>query len=260
MVGNVRTHYIEAGNGEPLVLLHSGEYGASAINSWENNIEALSEHFHVYALDMLGYGYTDKLFSFDDAQALRFNHIKDFLQVLCIEEASFIGNSLGGGMILTVAAQENPIWPINKIITISGGGPNNPAGHDILNNYDCRKEYMQKILDLLFCDEKWKIGDYLDKRYETSIIPGSWEAATAARLKSPVAQDKERTFPNYGNVKVPVLICAGDQDPLKFPDYAEKLYNSLPNSTVKMFEKCRHCAHIEHSERFNELALEFLLK
>ncbi|MDQ0218645.1 alpha/beta fold hydrolase [Peribacillus cavernae] len=260
MVGNIRTHYLEAGSGEPLVLLHSGEYGGSAQNSWENNIEELSKHFHVYALDMIGYGYTDKLFSFDDAHALRLNHIRDFLNVMCIEEASFIGNSLGGGMILSVAAQEQPIWPIKKIITISGGGPNNPAGHDILNNYDCTKEYMQKILDILFYDEKWKSGEYLDQRYESSIIPGAWETASAARLKSPVGQEKERVLPNYGNVEVPVLICAGDYDTLKFPDYAEKLNSSLSNSNVKMFEKCSHSAHIEYAEQFNELALEFLLK
>ena len=112
MVGNIRTHYLEAGEGEPLMLLHRGEYGASAVNSWEYNIEALSKHFHVYALDMVGFGNTDKLYSFDDAQAFRLNHIREFMRVMCIQEASFIGNSVGGGMILSVAAQDQPILPI----------------------------------------------------------------------------------------------------------------------------------------------------
>ncbi|KAB2336246.1 alpha/beta hydrolase [Cytobacillus depressus] len=259
MVGNIRTHYLEAGQGEPLMLLHSGEYGASAENSWEYNIEVLSKHFHVYALDMVGFGGTDKLFSFDDAQGLRFNHIREFMRVMCIQEASFIGNSVGGGMILAAASQDQPILPIKKLITISGGGPINPEVFETLNNYDCSKEYMEKILDLLFYEDKWKSGEYLDKRYETSLIPGTWEAATAARLKSPAAKEKERHIPDYGKIKVPVLICAGEHDTLKFPDYAEKLQSSIPHAKVQVFKNSSHCAHIEQAEQFNEIALEFLL-
>ena len=115
MVGNIRTHYLEAGEGEPLILIHSGEYGGSAENSWEYNIEALSKHFHVYALDMVGFGHTDKLFNFDDPQAFRLNHIREFMQVMCINEASFMGSSVGGGMLLAVAAQEQPICQLKSL-------------------------------------------------------------------------------------------------------------------------------------------------
>lgn len=259
MVGNIRTHYLEAGEGEPLILIHSGEYGGSAENSWEYNIEALSKHFHVYALDMVGFGHTDKLFNFDDPQAFRLNHIREFMQVMCINEASFMGSSVGGGMLLAVAAQEQPILPIKKLIVISGGGPIDLEAFGILTKYDCTKEYMEKVLDLIFYEDKWKSGEYLEKRYESSLIPGAWEAASAARLKSPVAKEKERHIPDYGKIKVPVLICGGENDKLKYPDYAEKLQSSIPNSQAKMFGKCRHNAHIEHAEEFNELALEFLL-
>lgn len=257
-VGQIKTHYLEAGSGEPLVLLHSGEYGASANNSWEFNIEALSEHFHVFALDMIGYGNTDKLFRFDNPAALRVQHITDFLKTMCIEEASFIGNSLGGGMILSVATQEHPVWPIKKIITISGGGPNNPKAHEVLNNYDCTFEYMKTIHGFLFYDDKWKTDEYVQQRYDASLIPGAWETASAARLFSPVAKKKELKIPDYTKIKVPVMIVAGDHDELKFPEYAQKLGDTIPNSTVHMVEQCGHCAHIEKADQFNELAITFL--
>lgn len=257
MIGNIRTHYLEAGQGEALVLLHSGEYGSNASISWEYNIEALSKHFHVYAIDMIGYGYTDKLYSFDNAAALRIQHITEFLRTFCIEEASFAGNSLGGGMILSVAAQENPVWPIKKILTISGGGPNRPEAHDFLGKYDCTKEFMKQIVDMMFVNEPWTSDEYVEKRFHASLIPGHWEALSAARLKSPATVEKPLKVPDYSNVKVPVLICAGDRDPLKHPDYAEKLHASLSNSRVYTFENCGHSAQIEYAERFNQLAIDF---
>ena len=56
LVEGMRTHYFEGGRGFPMVLLHSGEFGASAELSWEFTLPALSQHFHVVAPDWLGFG------------------------------------------------------------------------------------------------------------------------------------------------------------------------------------------------------------
>lgn len=50
-VEGMRTHYLEAGEGFPVVLLHSGEFGGCAELSWEFNLPALAEHFRVIAPD-----------------------------------------------------------------------------------------------------------------------------------------------------------------------------------------------------------------
>ena len=81
-VDGIRTHYLEAGSGPVLVLLHSGEFGGSAELCWEFNIPALSQHFQVIAPDWLGYGETDKLFDFADMWQRRVDHITRFLQVV----------------------------------------------------------------------------------------------------------------------------------------------------------------------------------
>src|SRR5690625_531236 len=179
---------------------------------------------------------------------------------MCIEEAYFMGNSLGGGMILSVATQDNTVWPIKKALTISGGGPNYPEAHEVLNNYDCTKEYMQKIHDYLFFNEKWKTEEYVEKRYQASIIPGAWETASAARLRSPVAEKKELVIPDYSKIDIPVMVCAGDNDRLKYPDYAKKLKDTIPGAEVQIFENCGHCAHIEYADKFNKLAIDFFSK
>src|SRR5947209_2721355 len=114
MVGDIRTHYLEAGQGEPLILLHSAEFGGRADFSWRYNIQALAGHFHVYAPDMLGFGGTDKLYSFTDPAGFRIRFVRDFMDTLCIPSAHFMGNSFGGSLILTVAAMPPVAWNIRS--------------------------------------------------------------------------------------------------------------------------------------------------
>ena len=54
-----RTRYLEAGTGPPLIMLHGMGAGTSA-NSFDFVLEPLAEHFHVYAMDMLGFGLGDR--------------------------------------------------------------------------------------------------------------------------------------------------------------------------------------------------------
>src|SRR5947209_1103874 len=87
----MRTHYLEAGEGHPLVLLHSGEFGGCAELSWEFNIGPLSKHFRVLAPDWLGYGKSAKVVSFDDMKGLRLRQIAAFLKTIDVPRAHFMG-------------------------------------------------------------------------------------------------------------------------------------------------------------------------
>jgi pimeloyl-ACP methyl ester carboxylesterase len=60
-VDGIRTHYLEAGEGRPVVLLHSGEFGGCAELRWEFTLPKLAELYRVIAPDWLGFGETDKL-------------------------------------------------------------------------------------------------------------------------------------------------------------------------------------------------------
>ncbi|MGH3967050.1 MAG: alpha/beta fold hydrolase, partial [Mycobacterium sp.] len=61
VVDGLITSYLEAGAGDPIILLHGGEFGASAEIGWEHNISALAEHHRVLAPDMLGFGESAKV-------------------------------------------------------------------------------------------------------------------------------------------------------------------------------------------------------
>ena len=86
-------HYTAQGRGRPVVLIHG--FGAS-LGHWRKNIPALVDaDCRVYALDLLGFGASDKPpldYSLEVWQAL----LKDFWTAHIQEEAVFVGNSMGG--------------------------------------------------------------------------------------------------------------------------------------------------------------------
>jgi pimeloyl-ACP methyl ester carboxylesterase len=188
-------------------------------------------------------------------------HIRRFMETLCIERAHFIGNSMGGSMLITVAAEEQPPWNMDKIVVVSGGGvaPENEA-REILNSYDCTKEHMREIMKVIFAQERfWNDQAYIEKRYNASLVPGAWECTAAARFKSPAASVSGKRRPKtYGTIQSPTLIVAGAQDRLRYPGYADELAKQIPGSKLHVFEQAGHCSHIEFPDAFNKLVIDFL--
>jgi pimeloyl-ACP methyl ester carboxylesterase len=77
LVDGLATSYLEAGRGDPVVLLHGGEFGVNAELGWEHNIAALAANHRVLALDMLGFGDSAKVIDFNDGRGMRIRHIAD---------------------------------------------------------------------------------------------------------------------------------------------------------------------------------------
>ena len=123
-VDGVNTHYLEAGPKDaPTVgLLHSGEFGGCSEISWEFTIPALAQHFHVLAADWLGFGRTDKVYDFADQRARVYRHMARFYETMGVEEADFIGNSMGGSNLARMIADPPPPLPVRSAVLCSGGG------------------------------------------------------------------------------------------------------------------------------------------
>jgi len=259
----IRTHYLEAGSGPNLILLHSGEYGASAELSWRYNITGLAQHFHVLAPDLPGFGDSDKVYSFSERTGFRVRHLAEFCRGLAIEKAHFVGSSFSGGLLLNAASDPNCKVPLDKLITVGGGGElaRDPSCREVLTTYDCTPEHMQKVLQILFYDQKWWSNERVAERQESALKPGAWEAASAARLRRP-GEVFITQFPNANPsaIKVPTLIVAGAEDLLKDPDWGPRLQAQIAGSELYTFSSARHMPHIEHPDEFNQLATAFLLR
>jgi pimeloyl-ACP methyl ester carboxylesterase len=261
-VGEIKTHFLEAGQGPHLVLLHGGEYGASAEITWKHNIDYLAQRFRVVAPDMLGWGGTEKIYNFSDPSGYRIKHLKRLLELLGVGKAFFVGSSSGGGTILRAAVMEPPAFQIQKMVTICGNASVFKTNFQAdLEDYTPSLDNMKKIVALLYHDSKWHTQDNIRERYEASIVPGAWEALSAARLRSPVHQPRSTTeefVKKLSRLATPLLIMSCEHDPLNQPDWDVQFQKIVPGSKVHRFKHSAHEPQIEETEEFNRVLTQFL--
>ncbi len=264
LVDGLETSFLEAGAGDPLLLLHGGEFGGEAEICWEATIPALARHFRVLAPDLLGFGRTAKVVDFVDGRMRRLRHLARFVEAVDAIGAPSIGNSMGGMLLLFDAASDQPLLKPSKIVTIAGGGallmesPHTEA----LFTYDGSTDAMRRIVEALFHGEAWARDDaYVERRRAASLVPGAWEAVAAARFRRPAAFQETRTPSGiaYNRISVRTLVIAGEKDKIKPFGWWEELKNQMPKTEVLIVPGAGHCPQIENSGIVNEALMRFLV-
>jgi len=260
-VDGLVTGYLEAGQGDPVVLLHGGEFGASAELGWERNIAALAEHYRVLAPDMLGFGQSAKVVDFNDGRGMRIRHIARFCAEVSVESAHFVGNSMGAINLLVDATSEKPVLPARSIVAICGGGEIQRSSHvDALYDYDATLAGMRRIVEALFNDASFPNDqNYVRRRYDSSIQPGAWESLAAARFRRPGAPQPPRpsSARPYHRLGVPTLVVEGECDKLLPSGWAAQIAEQIPNGCSAVVSGAGHCPQIEQPAVVNRLLLEF---
>ena len=128
-VDGIETSYYEAGDGRPLVLVHGGGFG-STYNAyhWSLNFDELAKHFHVYALDKLGQGYTgNPAVDADYTMAATIAHVHGFLRALDIEGAVLVGHSRGALPVTRIAMDDPKRASAIVILDTNTLAPEDPA-------------------------------------------------------------------------------------------------------------------------------------
>ena len=261
-VDGLGTHYLEAGDGDPVILLHGGEFGNSAEISWEATIPALAEQHRVLAPDMLGFGRSAKVLDFNDGRGMRIRHIARFCDELGVDSAHFVGNSMGAINLLVDATSESPVLPMRSLVAICGGGEIRRNQHmDALYDYDATLPAMRRIVEALFHDPKYPADEaYVRRRYESSVAPGAWETLAAARFRRPGAPPPPAPSSKraYERVAVPALVVEGACDKLLPPGWAKEIADQLADGRSTVIEGAGHCPQLERSADVNAVLLEFL--
>ncbi|WP_029114739.1 alpha/beta fold hydrolase [Mycobacterium sp. URHB0044] len=266
VVDGLVTGYLEAGNGDPVVLLHGGEFGASADLGWERTIGALAGRYRVLAPDMLGYGHSAKVVDFVDGRGLRIRHVAHFCDAMGIGRdgtpAHFVGNSMGAINLLTDLTSDAPVLPVRSLGLICGGGAIQRNEHaDALYDYDGSVDGMRRIVTALFYSPAYPADDeYVNRRHASSTAPGAWEAIAAARfrrpgLTPPATPSTERA---YERISVPTLVVEGAGDKLLPAGWAADIAGRIAGARSAVVDAAGHCPQLEQSEAVNELLLQFL--
>jgi 2-hydroxymuconate-semialdehyde hydrolase len=262
VVDGLVTSYLEAGEGDPVVLLHGGEFGASAELGWERNIAALAAHYRVLAPDMLGFGQSAKVIDFVDGRGMRIRHVARFCAELGLETAHFVGNSMGAIMLLTDTTSGSPVLPVRTMVVICGGGEIQRNRYmDALYEYDATLPAMRRVVEALFHDAGYPADDdYVRRRYESSIAPGAWEAVAAARFRRPDAAPPAPASSSsaYERISVPTLVVEGACDKLLPPGWAKVIADQIRESRSAVVDAAGHCPQIEQPAMVNELLVDFL--
>lgn len=265
---SIRTRYWHKGEaGPPVILIHGlGVY----IENWETTIPALAQAYRVYAMDLVGFGLTDKPKNAPYTPAFMARFILDFMTTMGLDRAHIVGHSMGGGLALQFVTD----YPekVAKLVLVNSAGLSNDIGLPFrilsvpligsLLSRPSRKG-SEQAMKMLVYDHSIVTDSVIDWDYEMSRGPGAHRAAMkvirAAVSPFGVRRDVfEPVATKLPELAAPTLVIWGDHDRVLPVADAEIARQKIPNCRVEIFQNCGHVPQWEHPDQFNALVLEFL--
>lgn len=255
-IDNLLVRYLDKNKrGVPLLLLHG--LGGS-IESWNNNINFLSTKFRIIALDLPGFGLSDKP---KISYSIKFyvNFLEKFIQRIKLNHLFIIGSSLGGHIAVEFTLKNRKM--VDKLILISPAGslPKSFKGTRELKRYirivNARSSVeISRIL--ISIDNSMVNRSYAESMYERLSLPGAKQAFISALKGSARAQ---RYNNQLEKIDTSMLLIWGKKDrmiPLKFI----RPFMEHGNSRIIIIENCGHRPHIENPRLFNKVVKDFLIE
>jgi pimeloyl-ACP methyl ester carboxylesterase len=266
-----RIFYKESGVGRPgvpVVFIHGIGAGSSSF-MWRKNFDPLAQNFHVYALDFLGFGFSDKPGAAPYSSNLYVELISDFIRELTGGPVNVVASSLGAAYAIRVADEHPEL--INSMIL------NAPAGYSTMNTrpgmagaafygllqspvlgtsfYNVmasERSIRDYALTTLFYDYKRVTDRLVAHLYATSHQTGA-QHAIAAYLSGYLNLDMA---PVFSRLEQPVVLVWGKQDLTTPVTKAVELLQLNSRARLEVFDFCRMMPEQEHPERFNRLVLD----
>lgn len=251
--------------GTPLVFIHGVGAGASNF-MWRKNFDDLSNDFQVFALDLLGFGLSDKPATAAYSADLYVELITDFIREVAGHPANVVASSMGAAYAIRVADEHPDL--INALIL------NGPTGSDSLNRrpgmagaafygllqspvlgtsfynvMSSERSIRDFARDNLFYDHRRVTDRLVANLYATSHQPGA-QHAIAAFLSGYLNTDTRAPF---SRLTQPTVLVWGKQDNTTRIDTGVSLLQLNPRAALEVFDYCRMMPEQEHPERFNEL-------
>lgn len=257
-VGGVRIHYQEKGAGEPLVLIHGY---TSSTYAWKDLFEPLSQKYRVIALDLKGFGFSEKPDG-DYSRRAQGELVFGLLEHLKIEKAWLAGNSMGGETALNVALYHPE--KVRGLILIDSAGVKIP-GRETLAPWYLQTPFVGQALTALSLTSDTLVREGLKKStFDDAQISDEKVAYFHQFLKTRNGQNAAREarlqsalYPvenELGKIDAPTLLIWGKEDEI-IPLEAGKVMNErIKNSKLAIFENCGHLPQEEMPEKvLNEM-------
>jgi len=245
VANGVKTHFSEAGGeGKAIVMLHGGGHGSSGLSGMGGLMAELAGDYVMYAPDSVGgYGLTDPNAPTPRGLLHRVDHTRDFVDALCLDKFTIMGNSQGAW----AAAQYAILNPdrVEKVILVSSLTIGQAIGLDqrptdamkALQSYDGTREAMKRMLEGLIVDKSRITDELIDRRQAAATRPGGMEAmdrflkASGAIRKNPLfarQMDMKETLPLLAKT-IPTIFIWGEQDPFALPETGKRIEKAIPD-------------------------------
>lgn len=227
-MSDIQLHYIDQGQGQPLILLHGN---GESCDYFEHQIPFFSENYRVIAIDTRGHGqsprgessFTIKQFAED---------LHDFMDEKGMEKAILLGFSDGGNIALTFALK----YPDRVEKMVVDGANLFPSGVKPLYQWPIEIGY--------------RIAKLFAKKSE--------KAKQNADMLGLMANEPHTEPSELASLMMPVLVVAGNKDMIK-ESHTRLIYESLPNAQLTILEGDHFVAN-KNPDAFNQVVAEFLRK
>jgi pimeloyl-ACP methyl ester carboxylesterase len=262
-----KIRYSRSGKGPPLILLHTLR---TQLDYFYKVVPILSNSFDVYALDLLGHGYSDKPNVHYDEPTLQ-QYVYEFLLAEQLNQVTIVGESIGGALALTLAAEHPNL--ITKVFSL------NPYDYPAPNGNGIRRSSLLAnivfgamplpLLGPIFASTNAKAllryimygGVYREEHLEESLLTELYNAGKlqgyARAFRSVIAESKSWVMARrlYDKIKVPVSLVYGDHD-WSYPEERVSNHKLIPNSRYTTLENTGHFSCLDSPEAVTKTILE----
>jgi pimeloyl-ACP methyl ester carboxylesterase len=260
--GGIETSYLEAGSGEPVIMLHGSGPGVSALANWQHNIPTLSQRFRVFAPDIVGFGATER--PHDIVYSLRTwtDHVWAFLDAHDIQKTAVVGNSLGGRIALQMATDTPDRITKMVLMGAPGVGMYLTDGLAALRAYQPSHDAMRDLLRNYFAVDPTMITDELVAiRYQASIADGAYEAYRAMFFDPRHAGSELGITENEVRaITTATLLVHGREDKVVPMNVSVTMLGLLPHADLHVFSACGHWTQIERADEFSAIVSDYLAR
>lgn len=254
-----KIHFLQQGKGEDLLLIHSV---GQSLYTYRELITRLSSKFRVTALDLVGFGYSQKPYYFNYTLDEMADFIARFMDAMEIETAHIFGFSMGAGYVIDFAKR----YPerVGKVVLLSPGGitPEMPSSVRSVDNRlfgglaarFINYKTVNKMLSECFFDLTNHTADLVDEYYKPIASPESKRI-----IRTCVSNyDDEEVIHSLRDVNADTLILWGSEDKWHPTEMANLFQAVMPSVKYTLVRNAGHLAHEEKADRIAQLIKMFI--
>jgi pimeloyl-ACP methyl ester carboxylesterase len=248
-----KTRYLEAGTGDPLIMLHGSgiEQGA---DDWLHCLPTLSQGFRVLAPDMVGWPPSD---TFPDIASFPYlvDFVREFQDALEISHSHLLGASMGA-WVAGLVAYESPNRVDKLVITgnpgfVGGANPHISSWHAPTD--EAIRKWVLDVTRDTGVDGEVLVEEKLRKAHEPGVLEAF--ARIMQHMGTPSNRSRYALMRRLPHITAPTLFLIGKTDPSV--QYGEQARSLVPNGRLIVLD-AGHRLHIEIPEEFSRTVLEFL--